>query len=87
MADHHQSSDDEINHMEKHGVTHHEVVTDKEIVGNKSKENAAHYGELTAEERKNEKILRRKIDSVIMPCVILVYLMNFVCMTTTNTVT
>jgi hypothetical protein len=37
-----------------------------------------HFGQLTEEELVIEKKLRRKIDSLIMPLVILVYLMNYI---------
>lgn len=36
------------------------------------------YGKLTAEELVLEKKLRRKIDLLIMPLVVLVYLMNYI---------
>ena len=72
------SSDEDINRMEKEAITRNEALTDNEIVGDKSKENAMHFGELSAEELMHEKTLRRKIDSVIMPMVVLVYLMNYI---------
>ncbi|KAL3448192.1 major facilitator superfamily domain-containing protein [Aspergillus insuetus] len=51
---------------------------------NAEKANIAHdeemnaIGELTPEEKVTEKKLRRRIDSIIMPLVILVYLMNYI---------
>ena len=36
------------------------------------------FGKLTAEELVLEKQLRRKIDILIMPMVVLVYLMNYI---------
>lgn len=59
----------------------HDIVTDKEVLGEKasiSHEQAMHFGELTEEERVIEKKLLRKIDSLIMPMVVLVYLMNYI---------
>lgn len=38
----------------------------------------AHLAELTPEEKVVEKKLRRRIDALIMPLVILVYLMNYI---------
>lgn len=37
-----------------------------------------HWGQLTGDELRIEKKLRRKIDALIMPLVILVYLMNYI---------
>lgn len=57
------------------------VIRDHEILGDKavtSHEEAVHLGELTPEEKVLEKKLRRKIDMLIMPCVVLVYLMNYI---------
>lgn len=51
---------------------------DKDLVGEKAKADAEHYGHLSEEELVLEKKLRRKIDMVIMPTVILVYLMNYI---------
>lgn len=55
-------------------------VHDKDIVGDASKAraDAQHFGHLSEEELVLEKKLRRKIDAVIMPTVILVYLMNYI---------
>lgn len=58
-----------------------DVLTDKEVLGEKatlSHEEAMHFGELTPEERVIEKKLLRKVDSLIMPIVVLVYLMNYI---------
>ncbi|TKA23607.1 hypothetical protein B0A50_07441 [Salinomyces thailandicus] len=57
---------------------HQEVLHDHDVTGKTSDEEAAHLSELTAEEKVVEKQLRRKIDSLIMPLVILVYLMNYI---------
>ena len=48
---------------EKNEVAHHEVL---------------HHSKLSEEELKIQKKLIRKIDSRIMPLVILVYLMNYI---------
>jgi MFS family permease len=56
-------------------------VTDHELIGEKldlSHSEVMHFGQLTEEELVIEKKLRRKIDSLIMPLVILVYLMNYI---------
>lgn len=49
---------------EKAGITHEEIVN--------------HVGKLTPAELITEKRLRRKLDMRIMPCVIMVYLMNYI---------
>lgn len=57
------------------------VIHDHEVLGNKasiSHEEAMHFGVLSAEELVTEKKLRRKIDLLIMPMVVLVYLMNYI---------
>lgn len=57
------------------------VVTDSEAFGEKanmSHEEVAQVAQLTVEEKAIEKKLRRRIDSLIMPLVILVYLMNYI---------
>ena len=57
------------------------VMRDAEIIGDKpvvSHEERVHWGQLTPDELVIEKKLRRKIDALIMPCVILVYLMNYI---------
>jgi len=56
-------------------------VTDHELLGDKlqvAHSEVMHFGQLTEEELVIEKKLRRKIDSLIMPLVILVYLMNYI---------
>jgi hypothetical protein len=58
-----------------------EVITDKDLLGEKaemSHEEVAQLGQLTEEEKVTEKKLRRRLDSTIMPLVILVYLMNYI---------
>ena len=74
----HHSSDEDFNRAEKEVAIHRESITDNELVGDKTIQQALHSGELTPEELMTEKVLRRKIDSVIMPLVVLVYLMNFI---------
>ncbi|KAF2174166.1 hypothetical protein M409DRAFT_62288 [Zasmidium cellare ATCC 36951] len=58
----------------------HKEIHDHDItIGDEvTKEEARHMVELTEEERVIEKKLRRKIDSLIMPLVVLVYLMNYI---------
>jgi hypothetical protein len=56
-------------------------MTDHELIGEKldvTHSEVMHFGQLTEEELVIEKKLRRKIDSLIMPLVILVYLMNYI---------
>ena len=50
------------------------VIHDAEILGDKdrAKEDAMHFGHLSPEELLQEKKLKRKIDSVIMPMVVMV---------------
>ena len=60
---------------------HSVIVTDPEVVGEKghvSHEEAVHLAELTQEEKVVERKLRRRIDSLIMPLVVLVYLLNYI---------
>lgn len=57
------------------------VVLDHDVLGEKatmSHEDAMHFGALTEEELVIEKKLVRKIDMLIMPLVVLVYLMNYI---------
>ncbi|KIX02406.1 uncharacterized protein Z518_08347 [Rhinocladiella mackenziei CBS 650.93] len=57
------------------------VVLDHDVLGEKaaiSHEEAMHFGQLTEEERAIEKKLVRKIDLMIMPLIVLVYLMNYI---------
>lgn len=57
------------------------VITDSEAMGAKAEmthEEVVHLAELTDEEKEVERKLRRRIDSLIMPLVILVYLMNYI---------
>ena len=56
-------------------------LTDADVLGEKgsvSHEDAMHFGELTQEELAIEKKLVRKVDSLIMPFVVTVYLMNYI---------
>lgn len=56
-------------------------VADHDLIGEKlevTHNEVMHFGKLTEEELMIEKKLRRKIDLLIMPLVILVYLMNYI---------
>lgn len=57
-------------------------ITDHEDMGEKAQitheELVHHLSELTEEEKVVERKLRRRIDSLVMPLVILVYLMNYI---------
>lgn len=55
-------------------LSHKEVVHDHDVLGgtNVTRDDAMHMGELTPEELVNEKKLRRKIDTIIMPLVMMV---------------
>ncbi|EXJ80757.1 hypothetical protein A1O3_07041 [Capronia epimyces CBS 606.96] len=56
-------------------------VLDRDLLGEKgrvSHDEVMHLGELTEEERAIEKKLVRKIDVMIMPLIVLVYLMNYI---------
>lgn len=58
-----------------------EAITDKELLAEKGEiapEEVFHLTKLTEEELVIERKLRRRIDSLIMPMVILVYLMNYI---------
>ena len=59
---------------EKLEMSPDDILHDHDVLGGGqvSKEEAMHMGELTAEERSLELKLRRKIDLLIMPLVILV---------------
>lgn len=64
--------------FEKGDVAHHEVA-DHDLMGKGGdKEELAHLTQLTEEEKAIEKKLKRKIDTLIMPLVVLVYLMNYI---------
>jgi hypothetical protein len=57
------------------------VIRDREAMGEKaemSHEEIVNLAELSPEEKVIERKLRRRIDSLIMPLVILVYLMNYI---------
>ncbi|KAJ5115797.1 permease of the major facilitator superfamily [Penicillium angulare] len=63
--------------MERVGNT----ISDMELMGEKAEmthEETVHLAELSPEEKVIEKKLRRRIDFLIMPLVILVYLMNYI---------
>lgn len=62
-------------------ATRDDFVTDQEAMGEKGQmthEEVIHLTALTDEEKKLEKKLRVRIDGLIMPLVILVYLMNYI---------
>lgn len=66
--------------MEK-DTTLESQINDHDILGEKvgtSHDEATHIGQLNEEELAQEKKLRRKIDLLIMPMVVLVYLMNYI---------
>ena len=66
---------------DKGQVAHNEYLRDHDIIAGTeaiAREQAMHMGELNEEELATEKLLVRKIDSLIMPLVILVYLMNYI---------
>jgi hypothetical protein len=57
------------------------VISDLETIGEKadmSHEEVVHLAQLTDEEKVLEKKLLRRIDSLIMPLVVLVYLLNYI---------
>lgn len=57
------------------------IIHDHDAMGEKiemSHEEIVHLTELTPEEKIVEKKLRRLIDSIILPFVITVYLMNYI---------
>lgn len=57
------------------------LITDAEAMGEKAKmthEEVLQLAELTPEEKEVEKKLRIRIDSLIMPLVVLVYLLNYI---------
>lgn len=62
--------------IEKRDVLHKEVLHDSDLGG--PKEDLNFHGTLTPEEKIIEKKLRRKIDSLIMPLVVTVYLLNYI---------
>lgn len=69
--------------MEKQAFERREskTIADSELMGGKagvSHEEAMHFGTLTPDELIIEKKLKRKIDMLIMPLVVLVYLMNYI---------
>ncbi len=62
-------------------VVSDDIIRDDELIGDKanvSHEERMHWAALTEEELAIEKKLRLKIDMLIMPLVILVYLMNYI---------
>jgi hypothetical protein len=66
-------------------IKQNDVVHDADLLGEKadmSHEETMHFAALTEEERIIEKKLKRRIDSLIMPLVVLVYLLNYIGMST-----
>ena len=62
-------------------IMSNEITQDSAVLGDKlhvAHEELATLRELTEEERHIEKKLLRKIDSLILPMVVLVYLMNYI---------
>lgn len=55
-------------------INDHDLIADEKGVA----ETAEHLRKLTPEDRVIEKRLRRKIDILIMPLVVLIYLMNYI---------
>lgn len=65
---------------DKNDIGHHETLRDKDVMGEKhlTSEEAEHLRQLSPEELVAEKKLRKKIDALIMPIVVVVYLMNYI---------
>ena len=64
----------------KNDIGHHENLRDEDIIGEKriGQDRVEHLRQLSPEELIAEKKLRRKIDRLIMPVVVTVYLMNYI---------
>lgn len=54
-----------------------ETINDRDLIGEKPVE-TAQIAQLTEEEKKLEKKLVRKIDFIILPLVLIVYLLNWI---------
>ncbi|KAK4983324.1 hypothetical protein LTR66_008864 [Elasticomyces elasticus] len=69
-------------HGDKPEIAHDEYVRDHDLMGQEKDAGlhpeAMHFGALSPEELVIEQKLRRKIDRLIIPLVILVYLMNYI---------
>ncbi|KAF2720122.1 MFS transporter [Polychaeton citri CBS 116435] len=65
---------------DKGDIAHYEEKHDHNILGDvdRAKDDAMHFGHLSAEELAIELKLRKRIDTLIMPLVILVYLLNYI---------
>lgn len=59
-------------------LSDHDILGDKAFVTHEEFVHDSHISELSSAELEVEKKLRRKIDTMIMPLVILVYLMNYI---------
>lgn len=68
------------NHVRDSEIMREEKFTNLEYMEDTSRSQSppTSHDELTPEELVVEKKLRRKIDSLIMPLVVLVYLMNYI---------
>lgn len=58
-----------------------QIISDAEAMGEKaelSHEEVVHVAELTPEEKVIERKLRLRIDTLVMPLVVLVYLLNYI---------
>ena len=64
----------------KNDIGHHETLRDEDIIGEKriGQDRVEHLRQLSPDELIAEKKLRRKIDRLIMPVVVTVYLMNYI---------
>lgn len=64
----------------KNDIGHHETLRDEDIIGEKriGQDRVEHLRQLSPDELVAEKKLRRKIDRLIMPVVVTVYLMNYI---------
>lgn len=71
----HEKSD--FSELEKNEISHG-TFHDHDIIRATDKEYVDRFGHLSEEELATEKKLKRKIDLVIMPTTILVYLMNYI---------
>ncbi|KAK5732783.1 hypothetical protein LTR17_010201 [Elasticomyces elasticus] len=77
MAEMMSRSDDSGSNVEKSGFAQHDVVHDKDLLAAVNSRDTAMM-HLTEEELVIEKKLVKKIDLVIMPTIVLVYLMNYI---------
>ncbi|KAK3663318.1 hypothetical protein LTR22_005976 [Elasticomyces elasticus] len=64
--------------LKNNDIAYDEHLRDTDVVAKVSTREAQHHAQLTEEELVIQKKLRRKIDTLIMPLVITVYLMNYI---------